>query len=124
MTEDYFIIQKELLNQLIEVTVRKIGDDYLVVIIGGHKPHIGSVSVAAPCDRLNQPGRTATVSTIIYPGHKDDHIGNRFSESISKYLDKKVTVVCGVHFDEINEDKFKLIIDFFESVLSELLQTL
>ena len=113
-----WVLDRVLLGQAVQITGKKLGEDYLVTISGGHKPHIGSVSTALPCDRLDQVGQTTTVSTYVYPGHKDDHIGNRFAQALSKSLGQKVVVVCGVHFDDVSSLEIEMILEGFDNLLS------
>lgn len=62
----------------IEAHVRLIGQDLLVAISGGEKPHIGAVSVAQPRPSLKDPKHTsATASVICLIGHKEDEIAKK-----------------------------------------------
>ena len=114
----HWVLNRVLLGQTVQITGDKLGEDYLVTVTGGHKPHIGSVSTALPVDRLNQVGQTVTVSTFVYPGHKDNHIGNRFAEVIAKRLGQKVVVICGVHFDDVSSLEIEKILESFDNLLA------
>lgn len=117
--KERLVLIKELFGQLVTITSERLGEDYLLTVTGGHGQHIGSVSTALISERLGQPGLTTTVSTYVYPGHKDDLIGNRFAEAVSKCVQQKVVVVCGVHFDDLKKSEIDTVIECFETFLDE-----
>jgi hypothetical protein len=94
--------QKEAYN--LEAHVMLIGEDILVAIWGGERPHIGAVAVAQPRPSLrDKRQRSATASVFCYVGHKDDVIAKEAAEKISSTLDTNVTVAAGIHWDDIDE---------------------
>ena len=100
-----------------------LGSDLCVVVTGG-AAHLGSVSIATPRPSLADPAVTsATVSTFCYPGHKDDKIGNLFAETLSARLVKKVTVLCGIHYDNATGAQIAEIVEKTNEMLQKLLQT-
>jgi hypothetical protein len=95
----------------VEAFVKKIGEDLLVVIWGGERPHIGAVAVAQSRPSLQHPKLTsATASVFCYPGHKDDIIAKEAAERISSALNRNVTVAAGMHWEGINEEGIKVAI--------------
>ena len=99
-----------------------LGSDLCVVVTGG-AAHLGSVSIATPRPRLADPAVTsATVSTFCYPGHKDDKIGNLFAETLSARLVKKVTVLCGIHYDNITPQGIAAVGELARDLLQQMLQ--
>lgn len=88
----------------IEATVLRIGDDYLVAIWGGERPHIGAVAAAQPRLSLESPGTTsATASVICFPGHKELDIAREVSEKLAAALGVSVVVTAGIHWDNISK---------------------
>lgn len=84
--------------------VKGIGEDILVAIWGGDKPHIGAVAVAQPRPSLKDERIvSATASVFCYVGHKDDVIAKEAAEKISSALNANVTVAAGIHWDDIDE---------------------
>ena len=65
---------------------------------------------------------SATVSTFCYPGHKDDKIGNLFAETLSARLVKKVTVLCGIHYDNITPQGIAAVAELARDLLQQMLQ--
>jgi hypothetical protein len=96
----------------IEAGVRRIGDDLLVAIWGGEKPHIGAVSVAQSRPSLKNPDTmSATASVICFPAHKEDELAKAVSEVLSAVLDTRVVVTAGIHWDNISEDGIRKVIN-------------
>ena len=88
----------------LEALVKQIGEDILVAIWGGERPHIGAVAVAQPRPSLRDKREiSATASVFCYVGHKDDVIAKEAAERISSALNTNVTVAAGIHWDDIDE---------------------
>jgi hypothetical protein len=88
----------------LEALVEKIGEDLLIAIWGGVKPHIGAVAVAQPRPSLRDKREiSATASVFCYVGHKDDLVAKEAAERISSALNTNVVVAAGIHWDEIDE---------------------
>lgn len=115
-------VEREGLSIRAEAT--QVGADLLVLVTGG-EAHIGSASMATPRPSLADPANTgATVSTFCYPSHKDHHVGNRIAEELSARLEKKVIVVCGVHYDNISGEQIAAVLAMTEALLEKLIQGL
>jgi len=96
----------------LEASVRLIGQDLLVAIWGGEKPHIGAVSVAQPRPSLKDPEiRSATASVICLPGHKEDELAKAVSEILAAALNTPVVVTAGIHWDNISKDGIQRVIE-------------
>jgi len=88
----------------LEAFVKQIGEELLVAIWGGEKPHIGAVAVAQPRPSLKDESVvSATASVFCYLGHKDDIIAKQAAERISAALNRHVTLTVGIHWDDIDE---------------------
>jgi hypothetical protein len=90
----------------LEASVRCVGDDLLVAVWGGDKPHIGAVAVAQPRPSLNSPhGRIgATASVICLLGHKEDDFAKAAAERLAAALNRPVVVSAGMHWDGISRE--------------------
>lgn len=107
----------------IEAGVRRIGDDLLVAIWGGEKPHIGAVSVAQSRPSLKNPEtKSATASVICFPAHKEDELAKAVSEVLSALLDTRVVVTAGIHWDNISKDGINKIISNSELLVDLILK--
>jgi hypothetical protein len=95
----------------LEAFVKKIGQDFLVAIYGGEKPHIGAVAVAQPRPSLKDPEvMSATASVICLPGHKEDELAKAASEILAAALNTQVVVTAGIHWENISEEGVQKII--------------
>lgn len=104
----------------IRAELYRIGEDYLAVIAGGDKAHAGSLSAALPYESPNGGKRSATVSTYVFPEHKDDRIGNRFAKELALVTGRHTAAVCGVHYDGLNRKEIEEILALGEELLAEL----
>jgi hypothetical protein len=96
----------------LEASVKEIGEDILVAIWGGERPHIGAVAVAQPRPSLRDKREiSATASVFCYVGHKDDVIAKEAAEKVSAALNRNVTVTVGIHWDNIDEPGISAIIE-------------
>ena len=101
-----------------------IGNELMVAVYGGTKPHIGAVAIAIPRPSLQDPNITsATSSVFTLVGHKDDVIARRVAEELASSLNRIVVVVAGVHIDDATDtDVERLIAASNECVRSFLCQ--
>lgn len=96
----------------IEAFVKMLGVDLLVVIWGGEKPHIGAVAIAQPrLDLKDARSMSEPTSVFCFPGHKDDIIAKAVAEKIAIALSTNVTVTAGIHWDDLDHEGIKCIID-------------
>ncbi len=88
---------------LIRSLVQEVGEDLLVSIWGGTRPHIGAVGIAVARPSLADKDRfSATSSNFTFTGHKEDILVKEVSEVIASTLRKNVVVTAGIHFDGLN----------------------
>jgi hypothetical protein len=90
--------------------VQEVGQDILVSVWGGTRPHIGAVGIAIPRPSLNNPEKwSATSSTFTFLGHKEDTLVKKISERLAARLRKNVVVTAGIHWDNITLKEIKAI---------------
>ena len=90
--------------------VQELGQDILVTIWGGTRPHIGAVGIAVPRHSLRDPKKwSATSSNFTFPGHKEDTLVKKISERLSTQLRKNVVVTAGIHWDSITLKEIEII---------------
>lgn len=105
----------------IRATAMLIGDDLLVAIWGGTKPHIGAVAVALPRPSLADPQITsATSSVFTLLGHKEDEIVKMVSERLSAQLKKNVVVTAGIHWDNLTQEGIEEIVQHCRELADEI----
>jgi len=79
--------------------------------MGGNKPHVGAVALAIPRISLTGRGRSASVSILTVPGHKDDELARPAALKLAASLNCPVTVIAGVHIDDITLQEIGLVRD-------------
>ena len=90
-------------SRKIEFLLLEIGNDIIFIVSGGDQPHLGAISVGIPRPSLkNSDQLSSTISTYVFTGHKDDIIGNKIADEISKRTEKKVVVLAGIHFNHLS----------------------
>lgn len=83
--------------------VRAAGDDLVVVVGGGERPHVGCVVLALPLpSRSTAGGWTPSVSLLTVPRHKEEPIARAIAEAIVRATGRTTVVTAGVHDDGID----------------------
>ena len=112
----------KLKSKKIEFLLLEIGNDIIFIVSGGDQPHIGAISIGIPRSSLKNPDQlSSTISTYVFTGHKDDIIGNKIADEISKRTGKKVVVLSGIHFHNLSEKDINLVVEKSSMVCQELI---
>ena len=90
--------------------VKIIGDDLMISVWGGTKPHIGSISVSVPRPGLqDNTTMSATSSIINLIGHKDEVVARKFSEQLAAKFNRNAIATAGIHIDDITQNQINII---------------
>ncbi|MDQ0087686.1 hypothetical protein J2T12_001092 [Paenibacillus anaericanus] len=92
-----------------------MGRDLLLIITGG-EVHIGAASTAYWTDQ----GTEVQTSTV--PGHKEHTLSGDIAQRVAGELNRTVTVVMGIHYDDLSQAEIKSIIAKTDSLLEEFLK--
>jgi hypothetical protein len=104
---------------------QKIGQDLLVSIWGGTRPHIGAVGMAIPRPSLRDPKKwSATSSNFTFIGHKEDALVKGISEKLATELKRNVVVVAGIHWDDLTAQEIEIIGDLTQKMSDQILRKL
>jgi hypothetical protein len=107
----------------LEAHVRAIGEDLLVAVAGGERPHIGAVAMAQPRPSLRDPRRTsATASVFCYVGHKEDELAKQMAERLAATFHTRVVVTAGVHWDNLSEEGVRKVLEHGRMLLDLLVE--
>ena len=105
--------------------VQAMGQDLLVTIWGGTKPHIGAVGMAIPRPSLRDPRKwSATSSNFTFLGHKEDILVKQISERLASQLRRNVVVIAGIHWDDLSNKEIKVIENLTKELQGEILRRL
>jgi hypothetical protein len=123
MAAHEFVVKTEEDSYNLSAGVRLIGEDVLVAIWGGEKPHIGAVAVAQPRPSLKDPDVTsATASVICLVGHKEDELAKASAEILAATLNTAVVVTAGIHWDNLDPEGIRRIIQNSEILVEMILE--
>jgi len=83
--------------------VRLVGEDVVVAVGGGERPHVGCVVLAVPVPSTLKPGRwSASCSVLTIPPHKEEPIARGVAVRLAQELGRVAVVTAGVHDDAID----------------------
>jgi predicted nucleotide-binding protein len=123
MTTNEFRVKTDEGAYDLEASVRLIGNDLLVAIWGGEKPHIGAVSVAQARPSLKDPNVTsATASVFCFVGHKEDELAKAASEILAAAMNTQVVVTAGIHWDNMSKEGIQKVIRNSEILVDLILE--
>jgi hypothetical protein len=105
--------------------VQEVGQDILVSIWGGTRPHIGAIGIAVPRPSLKDPKRrSATSSNFTFVGHKEDALVKEISEKLSAQLERNVVVTAGVHWDDITSREIRSVGSLLRKMSAQIIRRL
>lgn len=88
--------------------IKYVGDDVLIIVGGGNKPHIGCVSISIPLLSLKGDGKQSCTSSVWnMTGHKDEAVCRKLSEAYCKKTGKMVVCTGGIHFDDVQPEQIE-----------------
>ena len=123
MSGTEFTIETDTGTYDLTASVRLIGEDVLVAIWGGEKPHIGAVAIAQPRPSLKNPQViSSTASVICLVGHKEDELAKAAAEILAAALETQVVVTAGIHWDNLEPDAIQRIIQNGEILIDMILE--
>jgi hypothetical protein len=89
----------------LEAWVRRVGEDLVVVVGGGQRPHVGCVVLAQPYRSRSRPGQvSASCSLLTIPPHKEEAIARAIASELAAALDRVAVVTAGVHDDDLEAE--------------------
>ncbi len=89
-----------------------LGNDLVVGIGGGEKPHIGALAVAEPRPSRAKPNVVSSTSSVItLLGHKDDIVAREAAERLARETNRVVTVTTGIHVENATEKEIKTLVE-------------
>lgn len=100
------------LSKPITVELFPAGRDWNVLIFGGDKPHVGSVSVAHSSQESG-----VRLEKLVLPTHKDDYVGDRYATTLAALTGQTVAVSCGIHYDGLTKAGISQVMEAMEALL-------
>lgn len=82
--------------------VIRAGDDLIVYMGGGDKPHIGSASISE---------KGSKAFTISIPGHEDHIVSDEAAERIMEATGRRCMVIVGIHVNGASKSEIKTLVE-------------
>lgn len=95
--KDKFCISEK--NVTIGFELFQIGDDLLIVVTGGDKPHIGSITLGSSLEN----------KTESLGNHMEHIITAEMFQRIKPYWNGTILISGGIHVDNISESEIEMI---------------
>jgi hypothetical protein len=90
--------------------MKRVGEDLLIAVYGGERPHIGAVAVAEALPSLKDPDRkSASASVICCTGHKEDLLAREAALELAGVAECTVVVTVGMHWENLSKEKIALV---------------
>ncbi|MFC2019599.1 hypothetical protein ACFLU4_06600 [Chloroflexota bacterium] len=119
MNKDIYQLNKGEGRTRVSLTAHRLGDD-LAVFIYNDKAHIGAVAVG----EYDHAEQRASVSVITRLGHKDDALARSAALAIARHTKKPVSVIAGVHVDDITGQEIDAILKNAALLLEKFIKTM
>lgn len=99
-TEHTFTVHDPASGRSLTAWVAELGQDVVVAVGGGQRPHVGCVVLAQPQRATGDPARwTASCSVLTIPPHKEEPIARGVAARIAERCGRVAVVSAGVHDD-------------------------
>ena len=109
----------------IGATGTAVGDDLVVAVGGGERPHVGCVVLAQPRPSKNRDGFwSASCSVLTIPPHKEEPIARDVATRIAESLGRVAVVTAGVHEDNIDAEGIATYLRLGEELAVKLIENL
>ena len=109
----------------VEATVVRAGEDLCIVLTGGDRPHIGTVTLSVHRPSLADATRTsATTSVLNCTGHKDGEAAQYLGQRLAATLGATVVVTGGIHVDDIRPGEIKTVLHLVDRLTTTLVDLL
>ncbi|MBE3551009.1 MAG: hypothetical protein BLITH_0531 [Brockia lithotrophica] len=85
----------------VEALLVHVGEDLVVVVGGGTRPHVGAVEIAVP------EGPGSSVRSFLREGHREDVVVKRLLQAIGTRVRGAAVVTAGIHIDAATPEEIR-----------------
>ena len=112
-------------GQRLEAIVQLVGEDLVIAVGGGERPHVGCVVLSQPVRSKSRPeGWSASSSLLTIPPHKEEPIARGIATRLAAALGRVCVVTAGVHDDAIDADRIAVYLRLGEELAEKLVDHL
>lgn len=90
-----------------------MGEDLVVLISGGDRPHLGTITAGA---------RLEPLQTVQLQTHKEFYITEEIAVHLRKEFPGNFAICCGAHLDNISKEEIKMMSDLSIEMGKELME--
>lgn len=101
----------------IDLKATYVGEDLIIIISGGDRPHIGAVSYGGE----GLENKEFEKNIIVYGNHKEYIISQRFSQKIGEVFKGNYIISAGIHLDNITKEEIEIVKMLSEELLEEII---
>lgn len=94
-----------------------VGEDLIIIISGGDRPHVGAVSYGGQ----GFENKDFEKNTVVYGNHKEYIICQRFSQRIGEIFNGNYIISAGIHLDNITKEEIEIVKNLSEELLEEII---
>ncbi len=106
LQREYFI---DYMGRKITAVITELDEGYHVLLTGGDRTHIGSVSSAGYDEDMDHQ----------FPGHRDEVVSRMWADGLHKKTGAPVVVACGIHYDNVDRQQIDGIVDACRELLED-----
>jgi len=112
-------------GRYLEARTEVVGDDVVVAVGGGERPHIGCVVLAQPHPAKGADRKwSASCSVLTIPPHKEERIARVIAEKLAATLGRVAVVTAGVHDDDLDAEGIATYLRLGEELAEKLVDSL
>ena len=103
--------------------VTSVGEDLVVAVGGGQRPHVGCVVLAQPQPAKTKSGEwSASCSVLTISPHKEEPIARGIASRLAEAFGRVTVVTAGVHDDNLDADGIAIYLRLGEELADELVR--
>jgi len=101
--------------------VTSVGEDLVITVGGGQRPHVGCVVLAQPQPTQAKNGeQSASCSVLTIPPHKEEPIARGIATRLAEEFGRVTVVTAGVHDDNLDADGIAVYLRLGEELADKL----
>lgn len=100
----------------IDLKANYVGEDLIIIISGGDRPHVGAISYGGE----GFSNKDFEKNTVVYGNHKEYIISQKFSQSIGDIFKGNYMISVGIHLDDITKEEIKIVMKLSEELIEEI----
>lgn len=95
----------------VAATAVALGDDLLVWLAGGTRPHVGALALTAVRpSRTDESRPSFTPALLTLPGHKEDRLALEGAQRLTTATGRTVVLVAGLHIDDATPEDIERLV--------------